>query len=306
MRIIVVIGRVLDPAGIVVNRRAGRIFVNREEYILQPADRCALEAALRVKDAAGAEVIALPRSLLPDDDVLRQALARGADRAIHLVGQVGNLPYEDAAMTRVLAAAVQRLGGADLILTGATTLDTGQSQLGPRLAEALGWPQILGAWQVTIQRVSESAKWMMQAVVMAQRATLKDVILSDRRERRISWLHERETLRCAQGDIFGAVRRDGAGYVTVEADLPAVVTVAPGALKLRYPDGVRLINVYRAGDAVERWEVSDLVDEAALRPQLEKRGQEFPPERERGVRLSGTPEEMAQALAETLRQRMRR
>ncbi|MDH7486935.1 MAG: hypothetical protein QHJ81_11730 [Anaerolineae bacterium] len=42
---------------------------------------------------------------------------------------------------------------------------------------------------------------------MAQRAALKNVILSDRRERRISWLHERETLRCAQGDIFGAERR---------------------------------------------------------------------------------------------------
>ena len=50
MRVIVVLGRVLDPSGIVFNWRRGRIFVIREEYLLQPADRCALEAALRIKD----------------------------------------------------------------------------------------------------------------------------------------------------------------------------------------------------------------------------------------------------------------
>ena len=106
-------------------------------------------------------------------------------------------------MARVLAATVERLGGADgstepaevLILIGATTLDSGQGQLGPRLAEALGWPQIVSAWQVEV----------------------------------------------ADGQVQ-AVQKHGAGYVAVEADLPAVVTVLPGALKPRYPDGVRLIN----------------------------------------------------------------
>jgi electron transfer flavoprotein alpha/beta subunit len=102
-----------------------------------------------------------------------------------------------------------------------------------------------------------------------------------------------------------AVLKDGTGYVTVEADLPAVVTVLPGTLNLRYPDGVRLIDVYRTPDAVEHWDVSDLVDEEMLRPLLEERGQDFPPERERGVRVSGSPEEMAQALADALRQRVR-
>ncbi len=51
--------------------------------------------------------------------------------------------------------------------------------------------------------------------------------------------------------------------------------------------------------------MGDLVDEGALQPLLEKRGQDFPPERERGVRVGGTPEEMAQALAGALRQRVR-
>lgn len=269
MRILVVIGRVLDPSGIVVKGKAGRIFVNREEYMLQPADRCALEAALGIKDATGAEVVALPRSPLPDDDVLRQALATGADRAVYLTGD-GFRGVGDAVMARVLAAAVERLGGADLVLTGATTLDTGQGQLGPRLAEALCCSQILNAWQV------KAANGKVQAVIQSTSPSVGE----DR----------------------------GRGYVIVEADLPAVVTVLPGTLKLRYPDGVRLVNVYKGegeiAEALEQWNVADLVDVEALKPLLERRGQDFPPERERGTRVSGTPEEMAQTLANAFQQRM--
>jgi len=244
-----------------VNRRAGRIFINREEYILQPADRCALEAALRIKDAASAEVVALPRTFLPDDDVLCQALATGADRAIYLTG--GPLGADEALMARVLVAAIAKLGGADLILTGATTMDTGQSQLGPRLAEALNWPQVLNAWAV------ETADGAARAVVNA-----------------------------------------GAGYVQVEVDLPAVITLLPGALKPRYPRGTQLINIYRGvgeiAQALEQWPAADLVEEAALTPVVERRGQDFPPERERGVRLTGSPEEVARAAAEALRKRLPR
>lgn len=266
MKIIVVLGQVLDPAGIVVNRRAGRIFVNREEYVMQPADACALEAALQIRDGSDAEVIALPRGLLPDDDILRQALSAGTDRAIHFVGQIANLTYDAAGATRLLAAAVERLGDVDLVLTGATTLDTGQGQLGPRLAGALGWPHVVDAWAVRV--VGDQAEVVCR-------------IPPPRR-----------------GGLGG-----GSSYTILEADLPAVVTVAPGALKPRYPDGVRLINVYRQTDAVERWDASELVDEAALQPLIEKRGQDFPPERERGVRLEGAPQEMAQALASELRKR---
>ena len=260
MRVIVIIGRVLDPAGIVVNRRRGRIFVNQEEYVLQPADRCALEAALRIKDASGAEVVALPRGSQPDDDVMRQAVAAGADRAVHLTGEAF-AEADEAAATGVLGAVVERMGGADLILTGSTTLDTGQGQLGPRLAEAMGWRQVLDAWQLTV----------------------------------------------VDGTVE-AVLKDGRGYATVQADLPAVVTLLPGALKLRYPDGARLINVYRGegdvADAVATWDVGELVDE--VEPLLESRGKDFPPERERGVRVGGSPDEMAQAAAAALLERLGR
>jgi electron transfer flavoprotein beta subunit len=262
MRIFTIIGRVLDPQGIAVNRRVGRIFVNREVYIPHPADQSALEAALRIKDATGAEVIALPRGLFPDADVLRQALSAGADRAVYLTA-AGLEGSDAAAMTRILTAAIERLEGGDLLLLGSETLDSGQSQLGPRLAEALGWPQITSAWDVQVN----------------------------------------------DGRLQAVGQQDG-DYVWLTTGLPAVVTVRPGALKLRYPDGARLVNVYRgAGDmaaALKEWNVTDLVDADDTLPALEQRGREFPAQRELGVRAKGSIEEMAQTAADALRERVRR
>jgi electron transfer flavoprotein beta subunit len=261
MRITVILRRVLDPAGIVAHRRLRRLFINREEYILQPADLCALEAALRIKDTREAEVVVVSGQPEPNDDTLRRGLAMGADRAIYLSGE-GFENADEAVVARALRAVTERLGGADLLLSGVTTLDTGQGQLGIRVAEALGWPQIVGAWSV----------------------------------------------KTADGRLQ-AIRQDGDHYVLVEADLPAAVTVQPGALKPRYANGVRLINIFRGegeiAETLEQWDVTELLAPAELKPLLEGRGRDFPPERKRGERVDGAPAEMAQTVADALRQRLR-
>ena len=256
MRILVPLRRVLDPAGIVAHRRLRRLFINREEYLIQPADHSALEAALRIKDDVGAEVTVVSGQPEPNDDTLRRGLAMGADRAIYLTGD-GLEEADDAVMAHTLGAVIGRLSAVDLVLSGASTLDTGQSQLGPRLAEALGWPQIVGAWSVGT----------------------------------------------ADG-VVEAVQRDGGQYRRVEADLPAVLLVHERAFKPRYPDGVRLINVYRGdgeiADALEQWDAADLLTSGRISPFIESVGRDFPPERELGERVEGTAEEVAQVVAGAL------
>jgi electron transfer flavoprotein beta subunit len=261
MRVLVPIRRVLDPAGIVAHRRLRRLFVNREEYLIEPADHSALEAALRIKDNVGAQVVVVSGQPEPDDDTLRRGLAMGADRAIRLMGERFE-GADEAVVAGALQAVIEHVGGANLVLTGLTTLDTGQGQLGPRLAEALEWPQIVGAYSV---EVTDSG--------------------------------------------VQTVRREGDDYVLVQANLPAVVTVASEGLKPRYPDGVRLINVYRGegklADALEEWDVNDLLTADELSPLTTSIGRDFPPERERGDRIEGTSEEVAQVVGEALQQRMR-
>lgn len=248
MRVVVAIKQILNPAGVVVNLRREMIFVNREEYILGPADRCALEVALQWKDATGAEVVAVSLGPARADDALREALAMGADAAYHLCDP-GWDQADIAVATRALAAAVRRLEPVDLVLVGDRSGDTGAGQVGPRLAEALGLPQVTSAYQV---RPEDGAA---------------------------------EVVRRWQGR-----------FARVRASLPALVAVAPGAVKPRYPHGARIMNAYRRWQ-VTRWGAADLgLTEEDLQPLVVYRGQAFPPAPEVGEMVRGEPAEAAREL----------
>src|SRR3990172_4488502 len=91
MRIVVCVKQVLDPRVFTVNRKAEKVFVNREEYVLDPASKVALRVAATVKSALEAsngstppEIVAISLGPDPVDDALREAMAFGAGRAIHL------------------------------------------------------------------------------------------------------------------------------------------------------------------------------------------------------------------------------
>ncbi len=145
MKILVCVKQVLDPGGITVNRKAEKVFINREEYILDPASKAALEAANDLKQT-GADVIAISVGSERVQDALREALARGADRAIWIRSDGGDATV----IANLIAAAARKIGEIDLIIAGQQALDTGAGELAPRLAEALDWPQILGAAKIEV------------------------------------------------------------------------------------------------------------------------------------------------------------
>lgn len=230
MRVIVPIKQILDPRGILVRRDKERIFVNREEYIIGPDSKAALEAALRLKDAAeGVDVVAISMGKPQVDDALREALAMGCDEA-YLLSDKAFKEADISVTTAVLAAAVTKLGGADLILAGYRSGDTGAGQIGPRLAQALGYTPVTAAYSLETQRTAVTC-----------------------------------------------TRRWAEGYATVEAPLPAVVTVVAEAYKPRYAPGARIFSAYRDWQ-VTTWNAADLgLDEAALKPLLVFRSEGFPP-----------------------------
>jgi electron transfer flavoprotein beta subunit len=134
MNIVVILRAVQDPAGLSVNRRAQRVFVNREAYRLNPADHNALEAALAASGDGHAMTV-IGYGGAPVQDVLRDALAAGAQRALWV--QAPALQQAEASvLTEVLRCALAYLGGAGLVLLGADVLDADLAQLGPRLAQA--------------------------------------------------------------------------------------------------------------------------------------------------------------------------
>jgi len=150
MKIIVPVKQILDPKGITVRRDKERIFINREEYIVDLGSKAAIEAALRLKESvADAEVIALSMGKPQADDALREALAIGCDAAYLLSDKA----FKEADITvtvHILAAAIKKLGGADLIVAGRESSDTGAGQIGPRLAEALDYAQVTDVYALAV------------------------------------------------------------------------------------------------------------------------------------------------------------
>ena len=107
-------------------------------YEVNEPDAYALEEALRQKEKHGGEVVVITAGPARAQQVLREALAKGADRAIHLEDPafVGFDAYNTA---RAMAEAVKG-ESFDLVFTGLQSDDYGYAQTGVVLAELLGWP----------------------------------------------------------------------------------------------------------------------------------------------------------------------
>jgi electron transfer flavoprotein beta subunit len=110
-------------------------------YILNPADRCAVEEAVLLKEQLGSgEVIVITLGPAHAQEVLRECLTLGADRALHLLDKA--FDDSDAYSTGyALAHAIEALE-CDLVFCGSVSLDEGCSQVGAVIGELLDLPQV--------------------------------------------------------------------------------------------------------------------------------------------------------------------
>lgn len=114
-------------------------------YEINEPDAYALEEALQLKEKQGGEVIALCAAPARAAQTIREALAKGADRAIHIEEEMGAL--DPLAAARLLSAAI-KTESPDLVLTGLQSDDLGYGQTGVILAELLGLPHATIIMQV--------------------------------------------------------------------------------------------------------------------------------------------------------------
>src|SRR5262245_52794014 len=112
-----------------------RTWIREEQasFELNEPDAYALEEALRLRDQTGGEVVAISAGPARVTQVLREALARGADRAIHVAGD--HLASADALTTAAALKAGLDGETIDLVLTGLQSDDQGFAQVGVVLAE---------------------------------------------------------------------------------------------------------------------------------------------------------------------------
>jgi electron transfer flavoprotein beta subunit len=145
----VLVKQVPDTASITGKAMKDDGTVNRAALpaIFNPEDLNALEMALQVKDEHGAEVTVLTMGPPRAADVLREALYRGADKAI-LLSDRKFAGADTLATSYALQRAVQHAGEFDLVFCGRQAIDGDTAQVGPQVAEKLGLPQITYAQSV--------------------------------------------------------------------------------------------------------------------------------------------------------------
>jgi len=118
-------------------------------FELNEPDAYALEEGLRLREAHGGEVVVCAAGPVRVQKVIGEALARGADRALHVQGEA--LAAADAVMTADALASAMQAEAFDLVLTGLQSDDQGHGQVGVVLAERLGVPHATIVMQVEVR-----------------------------------------------------------------------------------------------------------------------------------------------------------
>ena len=170
MKAIVCVKQVPDTSGKVAVKADGTMDRASMATITNPDDLNALEAALQLKDETGCEVVVVTMGPPPAEGMLRELLARGADRAVLVSGrEFGG--SDTFATSQILAAAVNKIGVGpeDVVFCGRQAIDGDTAQVGPQIAEKLHLPQVTYAADIkkdgntlTVKRMLEDGYMMIK------------------------------------------------------------------------------------------------------------------------------------------------
>lgn len=147
MNIIVCVKQVPDTAEVKIDPVTNTLMRAGVPSIMNPFDKQALEAALLLKDANGGTVTVITMGPPQADEILKEAIAMGADEAA-LISDRALAGSDTLATSFALAAAVKHVGEYDLVLCGKQAIDGDTAQVGPEMAEHLDLPQVTGAMKI--------------------------------------------------------------------------------------------------------------------------------------------------------------
>ena len=208
MKILVTVKRVEDPEiKIKLKADGSGLETDQMKYVVNPFDEIAVEEALRLRDAQSGEVIVASVGVKDAAAQIRTALAMGADRGVHVLADGDVDPW-------VAATALKKViqdESPDLVILGKQAIDDDAGQVGPLLAESLGWAQ---ATQVS-----------------------KEESLEGEAEKK-----KQTALAVADGKLTVLREVDG-GLETLELTMPAVVTTE---LRLNVPRYASLPGIMKA------------------------------------------------------------
>jgi len=154
VRILVAVKRVPMTGGkIVLTQDAQAIETKHLGFTISPHEECGVEEAVRLIEANGGESVVLTLGPAEAQEQLRDAMALGADRAIHVVSD--GEEWDPQATAGAIVDAIRADEAAnepfDLVFFGNESADSGGFQVGIRVAHALGRPVATGLKGVTVE-----------------------------------------------------------------------------------------------------------------------------------------------------------
>ncbi len=141
MDIIVLMKQVVDLEQVRIKHDTREPILDGLPWLFGEFDKCALEGALRLKEAHGGTVKVIAQGHPKLKETIKEALAMGADEAVLITDPALEAP-DTAGAARVLAAAIKASGPYDLIMAGAGSADEYTGQVPSRIAQELDLPQV--------------------------------------------------------------------------------------------------------------------------------------------------------------------
>jgi electron transfer flavoprotein beta subunit len=188
MKVFVCIKQVPGISEVRIDPKTNTLIRKGIPSIMNPHDKHAVELALNLKENHKAEVIALSMGPPQAEEVLREALAMGADKA-YLLTDRGFAGADTLATSHTLALAIEKVmseskkGEKYLVICGVQAIDGDTAQVGPELAEELGVSQItyvqkfeLKGNKITVERVFRAEEVVIiEANLPALISVLKEI-----------------------------------------------------------------------------------------------------------------------------------
>ena len=139
MKIVCCLKQVPDAKNVRLDPKTNTLSREGVESIMNPYDRHALEEGVKLKEQYGGTVVALSMGPPQAEEMLREAIACGADEAV-LVSDRAFAGSDTWATTYTLSMAIKTIGGCDLVLCGKQAIDGDTAQVGPGIAHRLDLP----------------------------------------------------------------------------------------------------------------------------------------------------------------------
>jgi electron transfer flavoprotein beta subunit len=184
MKSIVLIKQVQEAPSIQGEPGAAGSVVEDSQNVTNPYDQFAVEEALQNREKNGGEVTVITLGGDKAVESLREALAMGANHAVH-VKDASFADLDAAAAAKVLAAAVAKAGDVDVVFVGKQTIDTNSAVAGPMVARHLGMTLLTEVFRVdevdlegrsiTVERLLEGGLQKVKAKLPALIAVTKDI-----------------------------------------------------------------------------------------------------------------------------------